>query len=136
MHDTFTDERRPAEHITALRLFTRFRVRAGFLILTLLLLHSIKDLHDSSELRRVVIQFLEQRAALATLLDLSVLLVLGFPGLAFGLKCEIDRLVGVDDEGNNDVDEDQVCQLDKCDEVADNQAVFTFTINELIHEHN
>jgi len=101
---------------------------------------TVEDLHDSAELGWVIVQLLEQRRGLAISMHcghLSIILRL-IPGqllrFILGLQRLVDGLVGVDDEGNDDVDEDEVGQLHEGDEVQEHCRVFLLFVDGLKHE--
>ena len=97
----------------------------------LLFLQLIEDLHDAGELRRVVVQLLQERVRglLHSLFRVRVQLL----SLLLGLQCLVDRLVRIDDESDDDVDEYQVGKLHEGDEVEDNGRVFLIVIDQLVH---
>ena len=106
------------------------------LSIVVVILQLVEDLHDARELRWVVVEFFEKRVArlivhgvrafrLPAIFELSC--------LALSLESEVYRLVGVNDEGDDDVDEDQVSQLDERDKVKDHSRVFLVVVNLLVH---
>ena len=96
---------------------------------------TVENLHDARELGWIIIELLKQGSCLLVMMAtghaiLVVLLVLEhFFRLDLSLKRLIDRLVCVDNEGNNDVDKDQICQLHERDEVEEDRCVFFFIVD-------
>ena len=60
---------------------------------------------------------------------------LGFEFLdfAFCLESIVDRLIGVYNEGNDDIYEDQICKLDECGKVGNDKSVFILVEYKFIH---
>ena len=56
-----------------------------------------------------------------------------FFGLLFSLERLIDRLVGINDESDDDVDKDEIGQLNERNEVQDDSWIFFHVIDQLVH---
>ena len=103
---------------------------------------TVEYLHDSRKLGRVVIELLQQRCGLfIPVASIWATFILTFSlghffGFDLSLESLIDRLVSVNDEGDDDVYEDQIGKLHERDEVKEDGWVFLIVIDDLVHEDN
>ena len=107
----------------------------SIILLFLLCLELVEYLHNARELGWVIVELLEE-GGLRGLVHHVCRVSMRLLSFLLRLKCLINRLVSVDDEGDDDVDEDEVRQLYKSDEVQNDGRVFLHIIDQLVHVHD
>ena len=118
----------------------------------LIILFLMQNVHNSSKLSRIVVQLFEKRSflfgtpqilifylvpflvwQLLNVVSPAFLLSLLFASLSFQSQGFFNLYVCVNDEGNNDVDKDQVGQLHERDKVEEHAEVLVQIKEQLVH---